>query len=118
AADGPRRPRHRISRVNELLSLLVLGLVSASLYAVAASGLVVTYTTSGIFNFAHGAVAMFCAFVYWQLSSPEAWDLPVLLSLVVTLLVVAPGLGLVIDRVLMRRLHDATPITRIVVPIG
>lgn len=104
--------------MNELLSLLVLGLVSASLYAVAASGLVVTYTTSGIFNFAHGAVAMFCAFVYWQLSSPEAWDLPVLLSLVVTLLVVAPGLGLVIDRVLMRRLHDATPITRIVVPIG
>jgi len=104
--------------VNDLLSLLVLGLVSASLYAVAASGLVVTYTTSGIFNFAHGAVAMFSAFVYWQLSSPDAWGLPVPLALVLTLLVVAPGMGLVIDRVLMRRLHDATPITRIVVPIG
>ncbi len=104
--------------MNDLLSLLVLGLVSASLYAVAASGLVVTYTTSGIFNFAHGAVAMFSAFVYWQLSSPEAWDLPVLLALPLTLLVIAPGMGLLIDRVLMRRLHDATPITRIVVPIG
>ncbi|HEX2578544.1 MAG TPA: ABC transporter permease [Aquihabitans sp.] len=104
--------------MNDLLSLLVLGLVSASLYAVAASGLVVTYTTSGIFNFAHGAVAMVSAFVYWQLSSPEAWDLPVPLALALTLLVFAPGLGLVIDRVLMRRLHDATPITRIVVPIG
>ncbi|MEO6988823.1 MAG: ABC transporter permease [Aquihabitans sp.] len=104
--------------MNELLSLLVLGLVSASLYAVAASGLVVTYTTSGIFNFAHGAVAMFCAFVFWQLSSPDAWDLPVLVSLVLTLFVFAPGLGLLIDRLLMRRLHDATPITRIVVPIG
>ena len=104
--------------MEDLLTLLVLGLVSASLYAVAASGLVVTYTTSGIFNFAHGAVAMFCAFVYWQLSSPDAWGLPVPLALALTLLVFAPGLGLVIDRVLMRRLHDATPITRIVVPIG
>lgn len=104
--------------MQDLLSLLVLGLVSASLYAVAASGLVVTYTTSGIFNFAHGAVAMFSAFVYWQLSSPDAWGLPVPLALALTLLVFAPGLGLVVDRVLMRRLHDATPIARIVVPIG
>lgn len=104
--------------MSDLLSLLVLGLVSASLYAVAASGLVVTYTTSGIFNFAHGAVAMFTAFVYWQLSSPDAWGLPVPLALALALLVVAPGMGLAIDRLLMRRLHDATPITRIVVPIG
>ena len=99
-------------------SLMVLSLASAALYAVAASGLVVTYTTSGIFNFAHGAVAMITAFVYWQLSSPEAWDLPVWLSLILALFVFAPGLGYLIDKVLMRRLHDATPITRIVVPIG
>jgi branched-chain amino acid transport system permease protein len=104
--------------VNALLSLLVLGLASAALYAVAASGLVVTYTTSGIFNFAHGAVAMISAFVYWQLSSPVAWDLPVPLALVLTLFVFAPAFGFLVDRVLMRRLHDATPITRIVVPIG
>ena len=104
--------------MNDLLGLLVLGLASASIYAVAASGLVVTYQTSGIFNFAHGAVAMLSAFVYWQLSSPDAWGLPTLLSLVLTLGVFAPGLGWLIDRVLMRRLHDATPITRLVVPIG
>ncbi len=104
--------------MNDLLSLLVLGLASASIYAVAASGLVVTYTTSGIFNFAHGAVAMVSAFVYWQLSSPDAWGLPVWLSLVLTLGVFAPAFGFVIDKVLMRRLHDASPITRIVVPIG
>lgn len=101
-----------------MTDILVLGLVSAAIYAVAASGLVVTYTTSGIFNFAHGAVAMVSAFVYWQLSSPDAWGLPVPLALVLTLVVFAPGLGWVIDVVLMRRLHDAAPITRIVVPIG
>jgi branched-chain amino acid transport system permease protein len=104
--------------VSDLLGLVVFGLASAAIYAVAASGLVVTYTTSGIFNFAHGAVAMVSAFVYWQLSSPDAWGLPVPFALVLTIGVFAPGLGLVIDKVLMRRLHDASPITRIVVPIG
>ncbi|WP_426571947.1 ABC transporter permease subunit [Aquihabitans sp. McL0605] len=104
--------------MSELGGLLVFGLASAAIYAVAASGLVVTYQTSGIFNFAHGAVAMWAAFVYWQLSSPDAWGLPVWLSLVLTLLVFAPAFGFLIDKVLMRRLHDASPITRIVVPIG
>lgn len=103
---------------NELLTLLIFSLATASIYAVAASGLVLTYTTSGIFNFAHGAIAMVSAFVYWQLHSPAAWDLPTPVALVLTLGVFAPGFGWLIDRVLMRRLHDASPMIRIVVPIG
>lgn len=104
--------------MNDLLSVLVLALVSASIYAVAASGLVLTYTTSGIFNFAHGTVAMFSAFVYWQLRSPDAWGLPAPLALVLTLFVFAPGLGWLLDVVIMRRLRQTTPMIRIVVPIG
>ena len=34
-----------------------------------ASGLVLTYTTSGIFNFAHGAVAFATAYLYYQLNT-------------------------------------------------
>ncbi|HMS90236.1 MAG TPA: ABC transporter permease, partial [Acidimicrobiales bacterium] len=104
--------------MDSLLTILVFGLTSAAIYAVAASGLVLTYTTSGIFNFAHGAIAMFCAYVYWQLSSPDAWGLPVPIALVLTLVVFAPLLGLVIDRVLMRGLTQAPPTIRLVVPIG
>ncbi len=104
--------------MDSLLTILVFGLTSAAIYAVAASGLVLTYTTSGIFNFAHGAIAMFCAYVYWQLSSPDAWGLPVPVALVLTLVVFAPALGLVIDRVLMRGLAQAPPTIRLVVPIG
>ena len=70
--------------MDQFLTFTVFGLVTAAIYAVAASGLVVTYTTSGIFNFAHGAVAMWAAFVYWQLSSPDGWGLPVWLALVLT----------------------------------
>ena len=40
----------------QFLQYTILGLAAAGVYAVAASGLVVTYTTSGIFNFAHGAI--------------------------------------------------------------
>ena len=104
--------------MTDLLNVLVLALVSASIYAVAASGLVLTYTTSGIFNFAHGTIAMFSAFVFWQLRSPDAWDLPVPIALVLTLFVFAPALGWFIDWLIMRRLHDAGPMIRIVVPIG
>jgi branched-chain amino acid transport system permease protein len=79
---------------------------------------VLTYTTSGIFNFAHGAIAMFWPSSTGSSRSPDAWGLPVPVALVLTLVVFAPALGLVIDRVLMRGLHDAPPMIRIVVPIG
>ncbi|MDQ1515201.1 MAG: hypothetical protein QOE80_1031, partial [Actinomycetota bacterium] len=34
---------------------VIAGLTTGSLYGLAAMGLVLTYKTSGIFNFAHGA---------------------------------------------------------------
>ena len=64
---------------NQFLTASVAGLVTAALYAIAASGLVVTYTTSGVFNFAHGAFGMMAAFTYWQFT--EGWGLPIWLSL-------------------------------------
>ena len=36
----------------------ITGLATAGIFAIAASGLVLTYTTTGIFNFAHGAIGM------------------------------------------------------------
>ncbi len=40
--------------MQQFLQYTILGLVVGGVYGIAASGLVVTYTTSGIFNFAHG----------------------------------------------------------------
>ena len=50
--------------VAQFLQYTILGLAAAGVYAVAASGLVVTYTTTGIFNFAHGAVGMIAAYTW------------------------------------------------------
>ena len=70
--------------VNEFISFVVAGVVTGSIYAVTASGLVVTYKSTGVFNFAHGAVGMVMAYLYWQFWQGWGWN-PVL-SLVVVLL--------------------------------
>src|SRR5581483_6881837 len=53
--------------VKAYLPFIVAGLASGSVYAIAAMGLVVTYKTSGVFNFAHGAVGMAATFVFYSL---------------------------------------------------
>jgi branched-chain amino acid transport system permease protein len=107
--------------------LVIFALQSAAIYAIAASGLVVTYTTSGIFNFAHGAIGMVVAFAYWQMTSTssggdaffgDGMGLNPWLALVLCLFVVAPAIGWVLDRVIMRRLAGASTIAGIVATIG
>ena len=59
------------------MNLLINGLITGAVFAIAASGLVVTYSTSGVFNFAHGALGMLCAYVYWDLrvNDNHSWPL-------------------------------------------
>ena len=102
--------------MNEFISFLVVGVVTGSIYAVTASGLVVTYKSTGVFNFAHGAVGMLMAYLYWQLWQGWGWN-PVL-SLVIVLVVLAPLFALLVERVLMRPLYGATLSTMIVVTLG
>ncbi len=101
--------------MSTLLALTVAGLVTGCIYALTASGLVVTYTTSGIFNFAHGAVGMLAAFSYWQLL---AWGLPKLVAFGVAVLVLSPLLGLVIERAMIRRLGTASLEVTLTVTVG
>src|ERR1051325_2314899 len=102
--------------MHDLLAFTIVGVVTGAIYAVAASGLVVTYTTSGIFNFAHGAIGMFMAFTYWELRVNPHWPAP--LALFVVLVVLAPLLGAVIERVLMRKLYAAPMSVSLVVTLA
>jgi branched-chain amino acid transport system permease protein len=102
--------------VSDLLRFTIVGIVSGAVYAIAASGLVVAYTTSGIFNFAHGALGMVLAFSYWELSVNQGW--PVWLSLIVVLGVLAPLLGVAFERILFRRLSTAPVGVTLVVTVG
>jgi branched-chain amino acid transport system permease protein len=102
--------------VDSVLSTLIVGVSVGSIYAIAASGIVVTYTTSGIFNFAQGAIGMFMAFVYWQLRVD--WGIPTPISLILTILVIAPLLGAGIERIFGRLITSASLVVQLVVTVG
>src|SRR5205807_3212781 len=75
-----------------------------------------TYTTSGIFNFAHAAVAFAVAYLFYQLHS--GLGVPIVPALVISVLIFAPLLGLLLDWLLLRRLAKAPVYARIVGTIG
>ncbi|MDJ0431876.1 ABC transporter permease [Rhodococcus qingshengii] len=102
--------------MNTFVTFTILGLVLGSVYAIAASGLVLTYNTSGIFNFAHGAQAMLGAFIYWQLR--YGWELPTFVALLISLVLVGPLMGLGLYVLIMKGLRDTAEVTKIVVTVS
>ncbi len=102
--------------MQDFLAYTVLGICLGSVYAIAATGLVVTYSTSGVFNVAHGAVATISALVYWQLR--QGWHLSTPLAIVLTICVFAPAVGIFLELVVMRGLRDTSEVTRLVIPIA
>jgi len=103
--------------VQNFFVFLIIGLAISAVYAISATGLVVTYVTTGVFNFAHGAIGMFLAFVYWELRVHRGWPAP--LALAVTLLVIAPAIGVLLDAIVMRPLlKGASVATKLVVTVA
>ncbi|MEX0169391.1 ABC transporter permease subunit [Streptomyces sp. LMG1-1-1.1] len=98
--------------------LTLAGLAVGSAAALTGIGLVVTHRATGVLNLAHGAVAMICAYVLRQLVVEWGWPLP--LGALVTLLVIAPGIGLVLDRGVFRPLAllGSNPARTLVAAIG
>src|SRR2546423_550418 len=56
-----------------LFPFVIVGITTGAVYALASMGLVLTYTTSGVFNFAHGAIGMFATFIFYQLRVDAGW---------------------------------------------
>ena len=54
--------------MSSFIAYTLFGLFSGAAYAIAASGLVLTYSTTRVFNVAHGAFGMLLAFVFWDFS--------------------------------------------------
>ncbi|MCX6396385.1 MAG: ABC transporter permease [Propionibacteriales bacterium] len=102
--------------MSTFISYTLEGLFTGAAYAIAASGLVLTYSTTRVFNIAHGAVGMVFGFLYWDFSVKQG--LPVWFSLILVLLVVAPLLGVFFQRVLTRGLGSAPIGVSLVVTVG
>jgi len=82
--------------MKEYLPFLVIGIAAGSVYGLAAVGLVLTYKTSGIFNFAHGAQAALAAYLMFEFRERVGmpWPLAGLLSLLLAGVVA----GLILER--------------------
>ncbi|TLS40965.1 ATP-binding cassette domain-containing protein [Streptomyces montanus] len=98
--------------------LTLAGLSVGSAAALTGIGLIVTYRATGVLNFAHGAIAMVCAYLLRQLT--VEWDWPLALAAAVTLLVVAPGIGMALERFVFRPLSvlGSDPAQTLVASIG
>jgi branched-chain amino acid transport system permease protein len=83
--------------------LALAGIASGSIAALSGLGLVLTYRATGIFNFAHGAVAVFVAYILWQTSI--GWGWPLAVSAILAILIVGPLIGLVLERLVFRPLE-------------
>ncbi|MEU4266440.1 ATP-binding cassette domain-containing protein [Streptomyces sp. NPDC026092] len=102
--------------MGDLLGFVLSGLVSGALYALLATGLVLSYSASGLFNFAHGATAYLCALAFYELHSGFGW--PAVPTALLLVCVVAPGLGWGLDRLMFRKLAGVGETAQIVATIG
>ncbi|MBO2446803.1 ATP-binding cassette domain-containing protein [Actinomadura barringtoniae] len=100
----------------EFVGYILSGLVTGAIFALMASGLTLSYSATGVFNFAHGAVGFLAALVFFELTSGLGW--PTWLAGLVTIGVVAPALGYVLHRVMFRGLASAGETAQIVATIG
>ncbi|MGW4022954.1 ABC transporter permease subunit [Streptomyces sp. NPDC005009] len=98
--------------------LTLAGLSVGAAAALTGIGLIVTYRATGVLNFAHGAIAMVCAYVLRGLVVDRGW--PLWSAAALTLLVVAPGIGVVLERYVFRPLsvRGGDPARALVASIG
>src|SRR5579864_3579593 len=101
--------------LHSTLPYVIAGLVSGAVYGLAATGLVLTYKTSGIFNFAYGSVAAMGVFVFYWLNVDKG--LPWGLAAAICVLVLAPLEGLLLE-LLGRALERQGSAVKIVATVG
>jgi branched-chain amino acid transport system permease protein len=96
------------------LEVLVGGLLSGVMYTMVAIGFVLIYKASGVFNFAQGAMVLFAALTYVSLVER---GLAVPWALAATLAAML-ALGVSIERLVLRRLVNAPPLTLFLATLG
>jgi branched-subunit amino acid ABC-type transport system permease component len=80
-----------------------------------AVGLVLTYQATGVFNFAFGAQAYLSAFIFTLLVQNE--HMPIWLAFVLSVVLLAPVLGLALDRYLFRKIPNSNATAKLVTGI-
>ncbi|MFO1039710.1 MAG: branched-chain amino acid ABC transporter permease [Geminicoccaceae bacterium] len=96
------------------IEVLVGGLLSGVMYSLVAIGFVLIYKTSGVLNFAQGAMLLFAALTFVSLVEH---GVPFWLAIAATLAAMAV-LGIGIERAVLRPLVNQPPITLFMATLG
>jgi branched-subunit amino acid ABC-type transport system permease component len=100
----------------DIFRAILQGTPPGAVYALIALGFVLTYKTSGVFNLAFGAQAYISAALFFQ--AREEWGWATGPALVLSVFVVAPLIGLLLERLIFRHLRTAPAVAKLVVTIG
>jgi len=92
--------------VESLLPFIISGIATGAVYGLAGTGLVLTYKTSGIFNFGHGAMATAAAYTFYWLRYSQG--MPWGLALVLSVAVLGPAMGVAMEQVAVRLANQRT----------
>ncbi len=98
-----------------LFGQLLLGLVNGSFYALLSLGLAVIFGLLGIVNFAHGALYMMGAYVAWI--ALDSFGINYWAALVLAPVLIG-ALGVVIERLFLKRLYKLDPLYGLLLTFG
>jgi branched-chain amino acid transport system permease protein len=99
-----------------MLQYILAGLALGSIYAIASVGLVVTFVSAGVLNFAFGSMAYVVARFYYWLNSQHGMSTT--WAGILSIAVLAPLLGVVLYGILFRFIRGKSTLVKIVSTIG
>jgi branched-subunit amino acid ABC-type transport system permease component len=102
--------------MEQFLGFALPGVPYGCSFAIMAVGLVLTYQATGVFNFAFGAQAYTSAFVFAWLVLHQGF--PVWAAFVLAVVVLAPLLGLIFDRLLFSKIPNTDTTAKLVTSIA
>jgi ABC-type branched-subunit amino acid transport system ATPase component/branched-subunit amino acid ABC-type transport system permease component len=99
--------------MTEILLFAVIGLGTGAIYALSALGIVLVYRSSGVINFAHGAIGMIGVLVFVKLQGPLGWPLAAVAGILASALV-----GVLVQVGVMRQLRNSTMLMRVIATLA
>ena len=106
--------------MSEFIQLTVSGAISGTIFSLIATGLILSYTSTGIFNLSYGGIAFTAALLYFELSNAlgvESLGMRLLVFFLVVF-VFCPLLGQLLNVAVFRPLARANDAAKVMATIG
>ena len=102
--------------MDELIGYFIRGIPFGCVFGLVAVGIVLAYKTSGVFNLAFAAQAFASAAAFYTLRKDDEWG--IVPAFIVSVVVLAPLIGFLLDRFFFRHLRTASTLAKLVTSIG